>query len=196
VLAIILSAIATAATVFVISESYLGRALSAGEAFRRAVPYVWRLIGLSILSGLVIGLGMILLVVPGMILLSGLILGTPVLVLENSAGPGTAMGRSWALSKGFKGKLFLLLLTMIALVYVPILAVGFLAGIVLGLTGLSGGAAAQSDAATIVIPVVAGLVQILVYPMIYCALTVSYYDLRVRKEAFDLEVLENALAAA
>ena len=33
-IAIVLNSIATAATVFIVSESYLGRSLTAGEAFR------------------------------------------------------------------------------------------------------------------------------------------------------------------
>jgi hypothetical protein len=41
-----------------------------------------------------------------------------------------------------------------------------------------------------------GVVQIFVYPLFYCVLTVAYYDLRVRKEGFDLEVLAAALRPA
>ena len=42
----------------------------------------------------------------------------------------------------------------------------------------------------------ASLLQVLIYPLLYCVLTVAYYDLRVRKEAFDLEVLASGLATA
>ncbi len=37
--------------------------------------------------------------------------------------------------------------------------------------------------------------NMLIAPLIYCFLTVAYYDLRVRKEAFDLEVLASNMAA-
>ncbi|HEX6668828.1 MAG TPA: hypothetical protein VF061_04690, partial [Gemmatimonadales bacterium] len=43
---------------------------------------------------------------------------------------------------------------------------------------------------------VVGVVQILLYPLFYCVLTVAYYDLRVRKEGFDLEVLASTLQPA
>ena len=42
----------------------------------------------------------------------------------------------------------------------------------------------------------AQFVSTLIYPLLYCALTVAYYDLRVRKEGFDLELLESTLAHA
>ena len=44
--------------------------------------------------------------------------------------------------------------------------------------------------------VAASLIQLLIYPLFYCVLTVAYYDLRVRKEAFDLEVLASGLSPA
>jgi len=43
---------------------------------------------------------------------------------------------------------------------------------------------------------VAALLSSLIWPLFYCVLTVAYYDLRVRKEAFDLEVLAAGLAQA
>ena len=44
--------------------------------------------------------------------------------------------------------------------------------------------------------VLGGLIQLLIYPLFYCVLTVAYYDLRVRKEGFDLEVLASTLMPA
>ena len=43
---------------------------------------------------------------------------------------------------------------------------------------------------------VGGLVQMFIYPVLYCVLTVTYYDLRVRKEGFDLELLASSLQPA
>ena len=41
-----------------------------------------------------------------------------------------------------------------------------------------------------------GLVQMLIYPLFNCALTIAYYDQRIRKEGFDLELLASRLRAA
>ena len=43
---------------------------------------------------------------------------------------------------------------------------------------------------------IGGLVQMFIYPLFYCVLTVTYYDLRVRKEGFDLELLASTLQSA
>ena len=43
---------------------------------------------------------------------------------------------------------------------------------------------------------ISGVAQIFIYPLFYCVLTVAYYDLRVRKEGFDLEVLASTLLTA
>src|ERR1051325_5125388 len=56
-----------------------------------------------------------------------------------------------------------------------------------GALGVLGGAL---DAA---VAVVTAFVSLLVYPVISCVFTLFYYDLRVRKEGFDLEVLAKQL---
>ena len=53
-----------------------------------------------------------------------------------------------------------------------------------------------ATATFVALTTVVGIVSSLVWPMLYCVLTVAYYDLRVRKEAFDLEVLAAGLAPA
>jgi hypothetical protein len=44
--------------------------------------------------------------------------------------------------------------------------------------------------------VLQSLLSILVYPFLYVVLTVLYYDIRVRKEGFDLELLASSVAGA
>jgi hypothetical protein len=41
--------------------------------------------------------------------------------------------------------------------------------------------------------ILVGILGILLYPFLYVMLTVMYYDLRVRKESLDLELLATAL---
>ena len=188
---VLLNAIATAATVFVVSESYLGRPLSAGEALSRATPFLWRVIACSILTGLLVMVGLVLFIVPGVVLLCGLILSIPALVLEPGSTASGALARSWALTRGSRLRILAMLVTLVLLVYVPIVALSALAALVLpdstpggdmtgGLVGL----------------VMAAVMQLFLYPLFYCVLTVSYYDLRVRKEGFDLELLASSLQTA
>ena len=185
----VLSSIATAATVFVVSESYLGRPLPAREALRRATPLLARLIICSLLFAIVVGIGFIFFFIPGIILVCGLLLAFPSLVLEPGISPTGALSRSWSLTRGSRWRMFALLITMALLLYVPLVGLGAVAAV-----ALPGGAHGTSPG--IVTLAVVGVVQMLLYPLLYCVLTVAYYDLRVRKEGFDLEVLASTLQPA
>jgi hypothetical protein len=180
---LVLVAIGVAASTFVVSDAYLGRDTSAWTALSRSMPLVWNLIGISILTTLAVGLGLLLVVVPGLILLAGFLLSPVVAVVEAPPRSRDAMRRSWELSKGFKGKLFLTMLVAFLLLLIPTIALGTLAG-------LSGGGGESGGLVFFVIPLV---LQVFVYPFVYVVQTVLYYDLRVRKEGFDLEVLAGSL---
>jgi hypothetical protein len=71
----------------------------------------------------------------------------------------------------------------VILLYVPIVALGAIATVAFPADG-------------ILTLAVVGVMQMLLYPLLYCVLTVAYYDLRVRKEGFDLEVLASTLQPA
>ena len=185
----VLSSIATAATVFVVSESYLGRPLGARHALRRATPLITRLILCSLLLAIIVGFGFIFFLLPGVVLLCGLLLAFPSLVLEPANTPTAALSRSWSLTRGSRWRMFWLLVTMALLLYVPLVGLGAIAAVVVP-GGLLGVAPGMLTLAAV------GVVQILLYPLFYCVLTVAYYDLRVRKEGFDLEVLASNLQPA
>jgi hypothetical protein len=191
-LSVVLSAVAAAASTFIISENYMGRRITAMESFQRSVPFIGRLVSLAIMTSLLVGLGFILFFIPGCILFAGLILANPALVIEGIPNATDAMGRAWSLSRGHRWKIFGCMLVTFVLVLLPVVA-------------LSGFAVVSADPEAMqrgVSPVgivwlsIASALQVLIYPMVYCVLTVAYYDLRVRKEAFDLEVLAAGLSRA
>jgi hypothetical protein len=184
-LAIVLSSVGVAASTFIVSDAYLGGEIPASVALGRAMGMMGRIIVVSMLSSLLIGLGMLLLIVPGVILLSGLILSTVVAVLETPENSTAALGRSWELTKGFRGKVLLTMICVGLLLMVPTITVGVIWGII----GVATGGVGEVGMA-----VVAALMSILIYPFFYVVLTVLYYDLRVRKEGFDLELLATQLA--
>jgi hypothetical protein len=198
---VVLNLVATAATVFIVSESYLGRPIAAREALHRAAPYIGRVLACSLLMTLAVMLGFMLLFIPGIILLVGLVLAIPAVVLEPGITASAALSRSWELTRGSRWRMFGLGLTLLVLLYVPVLAIsGLLAMVLPGGFGLGVGVGSAGSASTMVGAVlalaVAGLVQIFIYPLFYCVLTVTYYDLRVRKEGFDLELLASQLQTA
>jgi hypothetical protein len=178
-LSLVLGSLGIAATTFMVAGAYLGNQVTAEAALRSAWRLIGRLILLSLMTSLVIGVGFVLLIVPGFIFLGGLVLSTVVLVLEQPMTAINAMSRSWELSKGFRGKALLTLLVTSLLLLIPTMVAGILAAI----------AALLGASSQLVILVLAGVLGIFVYPFMYVALTVLYYDLRVRKEGFDLELL-------
>jgi hypothetical protein len=218
----IASALASAAVALLISENYLGRSLSAGGALRLAVPKIGPVILLSMALGVVLivsaipagiafASGMAILVplgtgaagpaaldqlpmVAGLMLtgfallllplavFAGLAVSTPALVIED-IGAGTALQRSWSLTRRFRLRAIGLLLLTAILIGIPFMGVTFLVTMF------------ASEAAMLLAQALSILVLLMLTPLIYCVLTLLYYDLRVRKEGFDLQVLADSLAA-
>jgi len=73
--------------------------LSVGETFERILPSLNRIVIAGILLGIAIGIGFLLLLVPGLVVLTLWIFVIPAIVLENR-GIGDAFGRSRELVRG------------------------------------------------------------------------------------------------
>jgi hypothetical protein len=181
-LAIALSSLGVAATTFIVSGAYLGHSVSANDALRSAVGLIGRLFLLALMTGLIVGFGLVLLVIPGLVVGTGLALSNAVLVLEAPISADAAMSRSWQLTKGEKWKVFLTVLVAVLLLMVPSMLVGML-----------GMAAMLAGGWSALVPLVLiSVLDVFIYPFLYVVITVLYYDMRVRKEGFDLELLAAA----
>ena len=185
-LSLVLGSVGSAASTFLIAETYLGSTLPVGEAFLRSTPYMGRLIGTSLLTSLLMGVGFLFLVVPGIIVACGLLVTPAALVLEDIPGGTRAMGRSWELTKGERGKIFGALMVAVILLFIPGIAIGAFA-----VASTSGDMSETS--LQVLAQLIVSILQILVYPFFYALTTVLYYDMRVRKEGFDLEMLATTL---
>jgi hypothetical protein len=102
---------------------------------------------------------------------------TPAILLEG-LGPVEANFRSWRLSKNCTPHLFFSVSLVIILSWIVNILVT-----VLGATVLT-----QSTAA-----ILGSVVFILIYPLFSAVWTLVYYDLRIRKEGFDLEIMSREL---
>ncbi len=184
-LAIVTSAFGVAAVTYVVSGHYLGQDVSANVALRQAAALIGRLVLLGFFQGVVVVVGFILLIIPGFIFAAGLALSTVALVIEGLA-PTAAMDRSWKLTRGFRGKVLLTLFVASLLFIIPVLVLAVIGGI-----GSAFGAISP-----VVIQVITAVLQVFIFPFMYAVITVLYYDLRVRKEGFDLDLLAAATTTA
>lgn len=195
-LSVIGSAVATGSSTYVVSGAYLNHQVTAGDALRRAMPWIWRLTACSFGLGLLVGFGFLLLLVPGFIALSGCILCFTALVVED-LGAQAAIGRSWELTRGFRWRMLGLLFVFAIVIYIPFIGIGIVAALFGGFTPVTlavRGTGLSTE--MVVVGVLGALVQVVMYPFLYCILVTAYYDLRVRKEGFDLELLASTLTPA
>jgi hypothetical protein len=140
--------------------------LSLGDTLQAARPAVGRVAVASILAGIAIGIGLILLIVPGLFLLTIWCLIVPVLVLEG-VGVGASFGRSRELVRGFAWNVFG---TMVVAFLILIVA-----GIVIGLI--------LSPLPASVSQVLSGLISgTLVAPFLALVVTLGYFRLRSAHE--------------
>jgi hypothetical protein len=178
-------------TVFAVSDIYLGRPTTIGESLRKMRGHAANLFGVLMLQGLAMLAGFILLVIPGVYVACRLSTGVPAALLED-LGPSESLNRSWALTEDNAGRAFAIFCLYTAILY----------GLILLLTGpflfLIAFATSQKDPAMVVVWTVcmqigSFIATALVTPIITISTTVFYYDLRVRKEAFDLQMMINTV---
>lgn len=191
----LVSAASQAATVVAVSDVHLDRPASVGDSFSRVKGQILGVIGMSMLVGLGVGAGLIALIVPGILLALMWSLAVPVKILENK-GATDSMSRSSDLTKGDRGRIFVVWLLFIVLsvgismlVQLPIEVAAGVSSARGGMRGVSAGWQVASAAAAFVS-------QSLVGPLATIAFSLIYYDERVRKEAFDLQLMMTTIDAA
>ena len=111
---------------------------SVRELVRSVEPVFWRLLGVSLLFGLGVGIGFILLIIPGLILIVIWSVVAPVMVLERP-GVFAAFGRSRELVRGNGWNVF----GVLVVVFVAVVAVSLIAGLATSSLGSVGRALVQ-----------------------------------------------------
>lgn len=206
----------TAGSIRIISDSYLGRVPEFSEVWRFGIQKIVPLFLVGLGKGLLLmlvgmvcafvgaivvavakGLGsaIVVLAVLGLVVGSiwmvlfiacGYMVTTPAVVLEPLSSAFDSFGRSWELTRGAK-------LRMLGLAVVGWLISSLLPAIVVQAVGalvveLIPGAQLYWSIAGSVLP-------IMLAPILPCVLTLAYYDRRVRREGFDLDLLKEQLGA-
>jgi hypothetical protein len=205
----------TAGTIRVISDSYLGRTPQLRDALAQGLAKLGALVWVGLAKGAILallGIGMAVLVavlaaiarggalaasvvfvgVLGSVWVVGFVLcgyavTTPVVVLERLPSTTAAFRRSWELTKQRKGKVLGLWVVAFLLTNtVPSMAFRGLGALMQGaVPGLG-----------ITLTALGYAVPLMLAPVVAAVITLIYYDLRVRREAFDLEMLARQLGPA
>jgi hypothetical protein len=179
------------ATVFAVSEIYTGRQTSIRESLARVRGKTGTIFGVLFLSGLIMIAGFIALAIPGIYLMCRICVATPAALLED-IGPSDSIRRSFDLTRDFAGRAFMIYMLYFAMVWgiVAVFQFPFLLLIAMN--------AKQMQLVllfTVLMQVGNFIGSALVAPVSTIGFALFYYDLRVRKEAFDLQMMMRAIGA-
>ncbi len=204
--ALVVQPIATAAMTRAVGDLYLDKPTGLGAAYRAVGQRLGAVVGVSLLlfgfgvllfaaafavvAGAVYALGSsgaaILVVVLPAVLIAAVVMYTrwlfaaPIVMLER-AKPAAALRRSWQLVRGSTPRVFGITLL-----------VGLITGILSAIVGALLNVLTQFGDANIhlVLTQLAALVvAVLIQPISFIVVVLLYYDLRIRREAFDIEML-------
>ena len=183
------SLVVTAAGTFVISQQLLGRSINIGKAYSRVLDSLFPLLGvliIFILGTLVfftIAAAISLMVfIPVIVVYVWFCLAAPVVIIEREGGFG-ALKRGRVLVKGFFDKAFFLVVWLTlaeAFVVILILSLPFLIGSFPGFDSL--------------LSLLSVWLSLPINAFRVISTTMLYYDLRVRKEGYDPQLLAQELA--
>ena len=164
-----------AAIIYAVSNCYLDKPISVGAAYGRAARVYLPVLGTMMLLGLVVMLGMIACVIPGILFMLWFFLSVQITVLEGLTGTA-ALGRSRQLMRPNLGTALLL--------FILVFMIGALIGSMAGLIP-------QLELRVIV----QAVLQAALFVFGAAVWVVFYFSCRARAEHFDLTMLADAVAA-
>lgn len=177
------------ALVIAVSEIYVGEQVRIKEVFGKAFKRFWSLLGVLILGMMILVGGFVFLIIPGFYLACRMSVAFTVAVIDK-IGPLASIRRSFSLTKGFAGRAFMIVVLSVAITYAAIAV--FQAPFFFLVA-----ASAKNPKMVMlwfVLMEIAGIFSnVIVAPVSTIGFALFYYDLRVRKEAFDLQMMMQAI---
>jgi hypothetical protein len=158
-------------------EAYLGNDMEVGAAIGDVIPRVPSLIGASVIRLMLLFVSALAFIIPAFWMMARTFALTPLIVLER-ADVASALNRSAKLSDGRKWAIIGCYTLALVIFYVLTLAFGLVAAI-------TGGGMLYT--------LINAIATVVIYPVIGIMEMVLYYDARIRAEAFDVELMANAL---
>jgi hypothetical protein len=174
------AALVTAATTLGVSDIYLDRPTTIMSCFSRVARKAPRVVFVSFVVGLIVGVGTLLCIIPGIYWAGVYGIAVPAAVLEDIPGP-QAISRSKDLTRDSVGRI------IVVYFLTTIFTIGMLVALDAGLNLVGLAASTKFLHKQVLDQVLTTLGGIVFGPITAIALTLAYYDQRVRKEAFDIE---------
>jgi hypothetical protein len=167
------------------ADGYLGEPVSIGSTYRYALSRLPAILWITILSSLATLVGFILLVIPGILLLVRLSFAPAALVVEGRRGR-TALRRSWRLTAGQFWR-----------IAITLFVAGVITTIVETILAVPGQVAAQAvgPGAWPLQALSNALATVVITPFGMLVIVLLYFDQRIRKEGFDIEVMAREFAS-
>ena len=176
------AALAEAAVIIGVSDAYLEGSVDIQRSLASTAGRLPTILLAGVFRGFAFVVGLIALIFPGIYVMLRTFAIIPVVVLEEKSA-GDSFRRSWDLAKGEVWKVFVTLL----LAWLIFIVLYFLLVVIAGML-----ASRNERASSLVVAILLALV----YPITGAVTTLLYYDIRVRREGFDLELLAREAGAA
>jgi len=182
VVSVLSTAFVLAVCTRIVADAYVGLAGGGpAEAARGAAGRIFAVVGLALLLALSQAAGLVLCLVGAAVPLALFAVAMPVLILEG-AGVFGALGRSVTLTKGHFFRV--LGLVLCAQLLTAVLNIGLTLAVAAAMRNggnATAGVISQGIANTVV--------AVLTTPFLAAAIVACYFDLRIRNEAFDVQLL-------
>lgn len=183
-LGMVVTQVATAAITLAVADAYLDNHSTWQSSISAAFARTGSVVVASLLFGLAIGLGAIALLVGAIFLGAALGVFMPALMVERLTATAS-IGRSWRLTSGHRGRVFGAWFLAFLITLLLSLAISAVIGI-----------AITTGTATVGAQMIGIVGSVLTTPFLAAVVVIIYFDLRVRKEGFDLELLASQLLTA
>jgi hypothetical protein len=175
----ICGSIAEAAVVIGVSGAYLDGHIDIQRSLVTALRRGPAVIVAGILRGFAAGLAALAFLLPALYVLVRTFAIIPVLLLEERSAD-ESLSRAWKLAKGEGWKIFGTLALSWLIFMILYMLLFFVVGMLVGLVGSS-----NQELTSLLVAILLPFV----FPITAVVTTILYYDIRVRREGFDLELL-------
>jgi|GEM_PF-2441380 len=177
----------TGALIIGISNGYLGYKVTIKECYDEIISRFWPFFLTMLYGGLLVFFGLILCLIPGIIFSFWVVFLSEVFIIENRK-TGEALKRSRELISGQVLRVFVISFLVGLIVFA---AAVLLAGIPSFLTAYL--PEALAPIARFAVVLWTGIVNSVLIPIQMIASIILYYDIRIRKENFDLQMMSERL---